>query len=167
MIKDSGERRSFETGAKRDIVDGKGRCDLMPLDIIESLFYSQENYPNDNVLLNIAYFIKSEDILNLYNALKDFLAYTYGTNMAGVVTAVLDLSKHFEEGATKYGERNWEQGIPVHSFIDSALRHYLKFLRGDEDENHKISFVWNIVCCLWTLKHKPEMNDLVNDLDWV
>lgn len=32
MIKDSGERRSFETGAKRDIVDGKGRCDLMPLD---------------------------------------------------------------------------------------------------------------------------------------
>ena len=33
-IKDSGERREFETGAVRDIAEGKGRCDLMPLDIV-------------------------------------------------------------------------------------------------------------------------------------
>ena len=31
MLKDSGERREFQTGAVRDIVSGKGRCDLMPL----------------------------------------------------------------------------------------------------------------------------------------
>ena len=31
MIKDSGKRRQFETGAVRDIAEGKGRCDLMPL----------------------------------------------------------------------------------------------------------------------------------------
>lgn len=160
MIKDSGTRRTFETGAKRDIQEGKGRCDLMPLDIIESLFSLTENYLTNNVLLSIAYFIKNGDISDLHNALNDFLDYTYGTDMTGVVTVILDLSKHFEDGAKKYGERNWEKGIPVHSFIDSALRHYLKFLRGDEDENHKISFVWNIVCCLWTLQHKPEMNDL-------
>lgn len=33
-IKDSGERREFQTGAVRDIQEGKGRCDLMPLDCI-------------------------------------------------------------------------------------------------------------------------------------
>ena len=34
VIKDSGERRSFETGAVRDIQEGKGRCDLMPLEVM-------------------------------------------------------------------------------------------------------------------------------------
>ena len=31
MIKDSGNRREFESGAVRDMAEGKGRCDLMPL----------------------------------------------------------------------------------------------------------------------------------------
>ena len=30
-IKDSGERREFDTGAVRDITDNKGRYDLLPL----------------------------------------------------------------------------------------------------------------------------------------
>lgn len=34
MIKDSGKRRKFETGAVRDIQEGKGRCDLLPLDVV-------------------------------------------------------------------------------------------------------------------------------------
>lgn len=34
MIKDSGNRREFETGAVRDIQEGKGRCDLLPLDVV-------------------------------------------------------------------------------------------------------------------------------------
>ena len=33
-ILDSGERRQFASGACRDIADGKGRCDLLPLDVI-------------------------------------------------------------------------------------------------------------------------------------
>ena len=33
-IKDSGSRREFGTGAVRDIQEGKGRCDLMPLDVV-------------------------------------------------------------------------------------------------------------------------------------
>ena len=38
MIKDSGERREFETGAVRDMAEGKGRFDLMPLSEAASLF---------------------------------------------------------------------------------------------------------------------------------
>ena len=30
-ILDSGNRRTFQTGAVRDIQEGKGRCDLLPL----------------------------------------------------------------------------------------------------------------------------------------
>lgn len=36
-IMDSGERRRFSTGAVRDIADGKGRCDLLPLDVVGAI----------------------------------------------------------------------------------------------------------------------------------
>ena len=37
MISDSGNRTEFETGAVRDIQEGKGRCDLLPLDIVNAI----------------------------------------------------------------------------------------------------------------------------------
>lgn len=36
-IKDSGTRREFETGSVRDCAENKGRCDLLPLDVIANL----------------------------------------------------------------------------------------------------------------------------------
>ena len=38
-IKDSGDRKEFSTGAVRDMHEGKGRCDLLPLNVISRLFY--------------------------------------------------------------------------------------------------------------------------------
>ena len=67
MIKDSGERTEFGTGAVRDMHSGNGRMDLLPWE------------------------------------------------------ALVEVSKHCEEGALQYGERNCEKGIPIHSLIDSCL----------------------------------------------
>lgn len=96
MIKDSGDRREFESGAVRDMQTGKGRCDLLP------------------------------------------------------AAALLRLAKHFEKGALKYGDRNWEKGIPLWSFIDSAMRHLLKYMDGQTDEDHLCAAAWNLLCAMWT-----------------
>lgn len=158
MIKDSGERREFETGAVRDIQEGKGRCDLMPLDVIAGL-------TRNNVLRYIYEFQFFNDIIRLEMALEEFVRkYTNWCDdghypSQGVPNMCLEVSKHFEEGAKKYGEHNWQKGIPTHCYIDSAVRHYLKWLRGDVDEPHDRAFVWNILCCIWTCIHKPELND--------
>lgn len=142
MIKDSGSRREFCSGAVRDIQEGKGRCDLMPLDITGDPFLSK-----------IESFKETGDIEHLADILKKLDFYP---NHA---TLLLEVSKHFEEGAKKYGENNWQKGIPTHCYIDSAVRHYLKHRRGDKDEPHDRAFVWNILCCMWTCIHKPEFND--------
>jgi hypothetical protein len=76
-----------------------------------------------------------------------------------VPTMLLEVAKHFENGAKKYGENNWQKGIPVRCYIDSAVRHYLKYLRNDPDEPHGIAFCWNVICACWTCKHKPELNN--------
>lgn len=68
MIKDSGDRTEFETGAKRDMHAGKGRMDILPW---------------------------------------------YG---------IMEVSKHCEEGALKYGEHNVDKGIPLHSVLHDIWR---------------------------------------------
>lgn len=140
-ILDSGDRTKFETGAVRDMREGKGRCDLMPLDIVADLL------DNDIVLREISEFVVDRDVDHLYSALKRFAVVNYD---GSAQTMVLEVSKHFEEGAKKYGENNWQKGIPTRCYIDSAVRHYLKWLRSDHDEPHDRAFVWNIMCCIWT-----------------
>ncbi len=148
MILDSGNRTEFESGAVRDMHEGKGRCDLLPLDVIAEMVGSVE-------LIDIASFQRTGDAHSLVTALHAFSITRCWTDS----TMLLEVAKHFEEGAKKYGDNNWRKGIPVRCYIDSAIRHYLKWLRGDTDEPHDRAFCWNILCCLWTCKHKPELND--------
>ena len=104
-ILDSGNRREFETGAVRDMSEGKGRMDLLPW------------------------------------------------------AAVMEVAKHCENGAKKYGEHNVDKGIPTHSLCDSASRHLAKYLDGWEDEPHLLSAAWNLLWAIqMELKH-PEMVD--------
>ena len=149
-ILDSGERREFTTGAVRDIQEGKGRCDLMPLDVVSDYL------SGDDTICRIAEFQRTGDVDWLYVALANL-------EWDDPYTVTLEVAKHFEAGAQKYGEHNWQKGIPVKCYIDSAVRHYLKWLRGDNDEPHDRAFVWNIMCCIWTCKHKPELNDYAKE----
>lgn len=146
MIKDSGDRREYETGAVRDMAAGKGRCDLLPLDVASMVL------EDGKVLWMISEFQRSEAQMFLYKALAVFCE-SRGWDRP---TMLLEVSKHMEEGAKKYGERNWEKGLPVDCYIDSAVRHYLKWRRGDDDEPHDRAFCWNVMCCIWTIMHKSE-----------
>ena len=147
-IIDSGERREFSTGAVRDIQEGKGRCDLMPLAVIATLL---ENVTGgDYIISEIAKFTKTRKTAHLYRALLGFSSLAFN---GSVETMLLEVSKHFEEGARKYGENNWQKGLPVNCYLDSAIRHYLKYRRGDKDEAHNRAFVWNLICCIWEVDH--------------
>ena len=148
-IKDSGERRGFDTGAVRDIADGKGRCDLLPLDIVGAI-------ANDSILSLINNFIRTGDAESLHKVIARFSE----DNFDNLETAMLEVSKHYEDGAKKYAERNREKGIPLHCYIDSGVRHYLKYRRGDVDEPHDRAFLWNMLGALWTQKNKPDLIDL-------
>lgn len=145
-IKDSGNRRTFESGAVRDIEEGKGRCDLLPLEVVAKSL--------DSITIKkVADFVKTNDTEYLYGALRAFIYESYFIDLPDLF---LEVSKHFEEGAKKYGEYNWQKGIPIQSYIDSAIRHLLKYKAGWTDEPHHRAFAWNIICLIWTLDHKPE-----------
>ena len=62
------------------------------------------------------------------------------------ILALVRLAKHFEGGAVKYGDRNWEKGQPLSCYMDSALRHAFKYLLGLRDEDHLTAASWNLMC---------------------
>lgn len=85
--------------------------------------------------------------------------------------AIMEVSKHSEEGALKYGERNVDKGIPIHSFLDSAFRHLAEFMEGQRDEPHMRAAAWNILWAIQTMHDHPELQDIPKQqaasLEWV
>lgn len=152
-IKDSGERRMFDSGAVRDIQEGKGRCDLLPIDVIAPLMPERQQAA---VFADLGNFMESGKDLFLFSAIHDFADLT-GWKLG---EALMEVSKHYEEGANKYGERNWEKGIPLHCYIDSGVRHFLKYIDGWDDEPHDRAFIWNMLGAIWTMRHRPELIDI-------
>lgn len=152
-IKSSGSKRNFNTGAQRDASVNKGRMDLVPLEIAAMLL------DGDKTLFEIAYFINDGNKEHLLEAIKNSLEYIpqYENN---IETLILGVSLHYENGAKVYGENNWKFGMPLHVYIDSGTRHYLKARRGDTDEDHHWAFVWNFMCAYWQLENGYE--DLID-----
>lgn len=74
------------------------------------------------------------------------------------------LAKHFEIGCQKYGDRNWEKGIPIKNYMDSGIRHAMKAMMGIKDENHLMAAIWNLVCAYETLL-RIKLGVLPADLD--
>lgn len=160
ILDSGGERHQFASGSVRDIQEGKGRCDLLPLWEVADIF-------NINYMYLLAAFVECGTIVDLKRAIREFSIRHFGDFQ----TAILEVSIHFEEGCKKYGEDNWRKGIPTSSYLNSAVRHALKHERGDKDERHDRAFLWNLLCMWWTIRNKPDLNDLqyakeaMNDLD--
>jgi hypothetical protein len=58
------------------------------------------------------------------------------------------LARHYENGAVKYDDRNWEKGMPASRCLDSALRHLFSWLGGARDEDHLAAAAWNIAAII-------------------
>ena len=152
---DSGQRVAFGTGAVRE-ASGKGRCDLLPWDIVGKLVGSAVTVEPFCRYMDDA--TRHHDLVfSISQCLSCFIGRAFD---GSAPTAILEAAHQFEAGAIKYKNgRNWEAGIPLDCYLSSAGRHYLKWLRGDKDEPHDRAVVWNLLCALWTVKHKPEMID--------
>ncbi len=57
------------------------------------------------------------------------------------------LAIHLTKGAKKYAKRNWMQAAgpeEMDRFRESALRHFIQWMRGDVDEDHAAAVLFNI-----------------------
>ncbi len=78
------------------------------------------------------------------------------------------LAVHFENGAKKYGERNWEKGLPLGRCLDSAERHLNQFKAGDRTEDHLAAILWNVYVYIETERRIQEgkLPETLRDVPW-
>lgn len=79
------------------------------------------------------------------------------------------LAVHYENGAKKYGDRNWEKGQDMAGHLRSAFRHLTQFMNGENNEDHLSACVWNIFSFIATEKWVIEGvldsdKDIINSL---
>ena len=70
--------------------------------------------------------------------------------------AISRLSKWYESGSKKYGDRNWEKGMPFSRYTASMFRHLIAWMKGDKSECHLSAIAWNAFAIL----HHQELNEL-------
>jgi len=66
------------------------------------------------------------------------------------------------------GVRNWEKGLPLSRFIDSAFRHLAQFMEGNREEDHLAAILWNISGYVWTEEQirLGKLPATLNDTPW-
>lgn len=69
------------------------------------------------------------------------------------------LAKWYEDGAKKYGDRNWEKGLSVKDCINRMVRHALKAANGWTDEDHLSAVMWNAAAAITMMERRPDCND--------
>lgn len=62
------------------------------------------------------------------------------------------------EGAEKYGDYNWEKGMPVNDLLNHVLRHINLFLSGDREDDHLGHAAWGCMAAVHSNKLWPELN---------
>ena len=53
------------------------------------------------------------------------------------------LGRWMKAGADKYGEHNWQKGIPVSRCVASLYRHLMYYMQGDRSEDHLMGIIAN------------------------
>jgi len=70
------------------------------------------------------------------------------------------LAETCAEGAKKYGDFNWEKGIPATQMLNHAIRHLYLWLQGDRSEDHLAHAAWNTLGVCHFEEVMPEMIDV-------
>jgi len=167
-IKDSGHHQQFydKDGnelAVRDMDLTKPRIVLMPLTEIAGII-------DDHVFSIVDEIINTKDVEGKIKATQDVIEVLQRLRGWNNYEMLYEVGQHFTDGCEKYGDNNWTKGMPTLNFINSGLRHYIKWQQFMEhakdgemfdpnDERHDRAMLWNFICLKWMLIHKPELDD--------
>lgn len=80
------------------------------------------------------------------------------------VVALKRLALLYARGAVKYGEGNFEKGIPFKRVMASLLRHAYQYLEGNCEEDHLAAVAWNAFALMF-YEHQIARKLLPADLD--
>lgn len=89
----------------------------------------------------------------------DVIAYMDDTKNPEIPSTAYDaVARACHEGATRYGDWNWEKGFSVNSLLNHALKHISDWLGGDRTEDHLGHAMWNVLAAIHSYILWPHLN---------
>lgn len=79
------------------------------------------------------------------------------------------LAMLYTRGAEKYGDKNWQKAeteTEINRFIESAFRHFMQWRAGEDDEDHAVAAIWNIMAYEWHTQHKNTRDEDDHEQIW-
>lgn len=84
-----------------------------------------------------------------------------GLYRAMPMVALRRLAQRYEYGAIKYGKsEGYKDGLPVSDCWDSAIRHLIEYMDGDNSEDHLAACVWNCFAMMEMEVNNPKWQDI-------
>ncbi len=188
-IEDSGKRRGFSTGAKRDVDGDKPRYDLIPVTVLQrvvrchdrfdlsdiiskevsdelkarllSLGFAWGAYPLDDTLLEIIWIcLKVIELQEGDKVLSVDPKVFCGFHTISPKTYTR-IANHYGGGAKKYDPWNWSKGMPHSVFHASLTRHVFKIIDNATNEDHWSAMFFNAAAILhFKMVGRVDMDDI-------
>lgn len=70
------------------------------------------------------------------------------------------LAELYARGAEKYNDNNWKLATSeeeIKRFKESAFRHFMQWIMNEQDEDHAVATMWNIISYEWHIMNKNEI----------
>lgn len=182
-IKDSGKRYTNEHGGMRDTDEGKPKFKYIDSEFLSKLLelykaqhaelmdlhsawqvcafsmdYKRRFYVTYKILTQHVYNAEA-DTKSGYDKLivtaKSLLHFNFDSFYEGLTAFALFM----EAGAKKYSFENWKLlNTPedIERFKESCLRHYVQWQVGQQDENHLLATVFNLMALFYHTRKQEE-----------
>jgi hypothetical protein len=195
-IEDSGERRGFDTGAKRDVDDDKPRFDLIPVTVLQRVVQYYDNFDLSDIIskevpdrlkarmLNLGFLwgaTAHDDILleliwiclKIIELQENDTVLSVNPKMFNAFHIIspktyLRIANHYGGGAKKYDPWNWSKGMPHSVFHASLMRHIFKIMDDATNEDHWSAIFFNAAAILhFKMVGRDDMDDITPRLvEW-
>ena len=156
-------RHAVETRLTGGCCDG-GKCQPRAIDLPADMPFPQPDDSEDD---------DEEDVMRLAgdSLLKTGITAKFGTGAVRSDTVeefrydlvspigLREVARACAEGAEKYGDWNWEKGMPANDLLNHAIAHIYGFLSGDRSEPHLGHAAWNLLAAIHSHELWPHLND--------
>lgn len=195
-IEDSGERRGFDTGAKRDVDHDKPRFDLIPITVLQRVVQCYKDFDLSDIInkkvsdklkarmLNLGFLwgaTTHDDILleliwiclEMIELQENDTVLSVHPNLFNEFHIIspktyLRIANHYGGGAKKYDPWNWSKGMPHSVFHASLMRHIFNIINDATNEDHWSAIFFNASAILhFNMVGRDDMDDVTPRLkDW-
>ncbi len=148
---DSGKREDFTTGVRRNTQDDRLMLRILCPHCNRTFYHNSPAGSDITCECCALKFVVPGDLVTLDSGKREDFSTGARRDTQDAkprydlipLPALKRLADLYARGAIKYGEHNWQKGMPFSRVYASLFRHLIQWAEGDTAEDHMAAVAWN------------------------